>query len=174
MIRPLILSLVLAAALSASACAQTLTGRIIHVSDGDTVTLLTKDNASLRIRVSGIDAPEKKQAWGARSRQAMMRCAYGKTAKVETNKKDRYGRLVGVVTVAGTDCGLSLLKSGLAWFYAAYERELPAAKRSVYRAAEQDARKKKRGLWQDNAPQAPWEWRKAQKTKTSAPSGRTI
>ena len=170
MIRPLILSLALTAALAASASAQTLTGRIIHVSDGDTVTLLTQESASLRIRVSGIDAPEKKQAWGARSRQAMMRCAYGKTAQVETHKKDRYGRLVGVVTADGTDCGLALLKSGLAWFYSAYERELPAAKRPLYCAAEKEARQKKRGLWQDNAPQAPWEWRKAQKAKAAAPS----
>lgn len=164
--RPL---LTLAAALFIlPASAETLSGRIIHVADGDTVTLLTAQKTSVRVRVAGIDAPEKKQAWGARSRQAMMRCAYQKSARVETHKKDRYGRQVGIVTVNGEDCGLTLLKSGLAWFYAAYERELPAQKRALYRAAQDNAKKMKRGLWQDSAPQAPWEWRKAQKAKASA------
>ena len=122
--------------LSASApCAAevqtTLAGRIIRVSDGDTVTLLTADKKSIRIRLAGIDAPESKQAWGTRARQAMMSCAYGKTAVVLSHKTDRYGRRVGLLTVNGVDCGLQLLHSGLAWLYVANELELPYKVRNV-------------------------------------------
>ena len=159
----LLLAVILSACLVTPAAAERLTGRIIHVADGDTVTLLTGQNQSVRIRLSGIDAPEKRQPFGTRAREKMAFCAKGKTAVVDTHKKDRYGRQVGTVTVAGTDCGLELLKSGLAWYYAAYEKELPAAKRLPYRNAESAARRQKRGLWQDKSPQAPWDWRKAQR-----------
>lgn len=164
----LLLTVILSACLVTPAAAERLTGRIIHVADGDTVTLLTGQNQSVRIRLSGIDAPEKRQPFGTRAREKMAFCAKGKTAVVDTHKKDRYGRQVGTVTVAGTDCGLELLKSGLAWYYAAYEKELPAAKRLPYRNAESAARRQKRGLWQDKNPQAPWDWRKIQKMKYSS------
>ena len=159
----LLFTVLLCVGLLSPAAAEHLTGRIIHIADGDTVTLLTEQNQSVRIRLSGIDAPEKRQPFGTRAREKMTSCAKGKHAVVDTHKKDRYGRQAGTVTVAGTDCGLELLKSGLAWYYAAYEKELPAAKRLPYRHAEDNARKMKRGLWQDKNPQAPWDWRKVQR-----------
>ena len=160
--------LLLAVVLTAPAAAERLTGRIIHVADGDTVTLLTAQKESVRIRLSGIDAPEKRQPFGTRSKEKMAACAYGKNAVVETHKKDRYGRRVGIVTVAGTDCGQELLKAGLAWYYTAYAKELPAAKRLPYQNAERAARQMKRGLWQDKNPQAPWDWRRAQRKAAAA------
>jgi endonuclease YncB( thermonuclease family) len=75
------------------------------------------------VRVPGIDAPEKKQPFGDRSKQAMSECAFSKQALVEWNKTDRYGRTIGKVVVDGIDCGLQVVEKGLAWHYKAYAKE---------------------------------------------------
>ncbi len=112
--------------------ADELTGKVIHVADGDTVTLLTPDKQQVRIRIGGIDAPEKAQPFGNRSKQNMDRMAHGKEALADCPKTDRYGRKVCKVWVQPADCptcgltldvGLAQVSAGLALWYRAYAKE---------------------------------------------------
>jgi endonuclease YncB( thermonuclease family) len=149
--------------------AQSLAGRVIGVSDGDTITFLDANKTQHKIRLSGIDAPESGQAFGDRSKKSLSDCAFGKTAIVDGNKTDRYGRTVAKVVVNGTDCNLRQIELGVAWHFKKYESEQPVAERSSYAAAEVVARQAKRGLWADARASAepPWEWR----TKKTAGAG---
>jgi endonuclease YncB( thermonuclease family) len=135
--------------------AGTLVGKVVAVADGDTVTLLDRDNRQHRIRLAGIDAPEKKQPYYQASRQHLAKLAFGRVATVEWSKTDRYKRIVGNVIVAGEDVGLLQVRAGYAWWYRDYAREQSAEDRRRYEAAELDARKLRRGLWQDAAPVEP-------------------
>lgn len=110
--RLLLLSLALLAPL---AYAETLTGRVVGIADGDTITVLDTSNQQNRIWLNGIDAPEKKQPFGSRAKQNLSSRAFGKDAQVEWSKLDRYGRIVGKVIVDGQDVGLQQLQAGLAW-----------------------------------------------------------
>ena len=139
--------------------AETLQGRVVHVADGDTVTLLVEGPQQLKIRLSGIDAPEKAQAFGQRSKEHLGGLVHGQQVTVVTNKRDKYGRQVGQVMLGSTDVNLEQLRAGLAWFYRAYERELSEELRSSYAAAEQEARAAGLGLWKDREPVPPWVWR---------------
>lgn len=140
-------------------------GKVIHVADGDTLTLLLEDKTSIKVRVNGIDAPEKKQAWGTRSAQNMKRLVDGAQVLVRAYKKDRYGRHVGQVFAGDVDAGLEQVRAGLAWVYRAYDKELSASDRAAYYSAEQSARSARLGLWSDATPVAPWDWRKARKAQ---------
>ena len=91
----------------------------------------------------------------------MSDCAFGKQADVEWKKLDRYGRIIGKLTVAGVDCGLRQIELGLAWHYKAYEREQPQAGRQAYAEAENASQKARKGLWKDANPTPPWEFRHA-------------
>jgi endonuclease YncB( thermonuclease family) len=142
---------------------EQLTGKVVGVSDGDTLTVLVQRDQSLeqiKVRVSGIDAPEKAQAFGDRSRQGLSDCAFAKKVQVEVIKLDRYGRSVGKVISQGTDCGLRQIELGLAWHYKAYAREQSPADRQSYAAAEDVAHERKRGLWADPAAIPPWDFRR--------------
>ena len=154
--------------LSIFAQAEELTGKVVSVADGDTLTLLTFDKQQHRIRISGIDAPEKAQPFGDRSRQNLLAMARGKDARAECPKTDRYGRKVCKVWVQPSDCptcGLTLdvgyaqISTGLAWWYRAYAREQSAEDRGRYESEENEARLRKRGLWVDDVPVPPWGWR---------------
>jgi len=147
-----------------------LTGRIVAIADGDTVTLLGEHNEQYKIRVAGIDAPEKKQAFGTRAKEKMSQLVYGKPVTVEWKKRDMYGRIIGKIFVASGECrvssclknidvGLNQIENGLAWHYKQYEKEQSAADRVAYANAEVDARSKKIGLWSENNPIPPWEFR---------------
>ena len=149
--------------LSTDAAAYDLNGRVIAVSDGDTVKLLTADNQTYKIRLAGIDAPEKKQAFGSESKKALSNCAEGKAATIDGNKKDRYGRIVGKVIVAGVDCNLRQIQLGMAWHYKKYEKEQDVEDRSRYAHEEYLAQKSRIGLWTDTAVLAPWDYRKLRK-----------
>lgn len=144
---------------SKTADTATLEGKVVGVSDGDTITVLSNGNEQTHVRIMGIDAPEKKQAYGQRSKQSMSECAFGKTVAVEWNKKDRYGRTIGKVIAEGVDCGLSQIELGMAWHYKTYAREQSTADRDAYSNAETNARAKKMGLWFDSNPEAPWTFR---------------
>lgn len=109
------------------AIADTLVGKVVAVADGDTVTVLTDEHRQVKVRIAGIDAPEKSQAFGQAAKKAMSDCAFGKQAGVEWKKLDRYRRTIGKLTVDGVDCGLRQIELGLAWHYKAYEREQAAA-----------------------------------------------
>ena len=150
------------------ALAATLAGRVVGVSDGDTVTLLTAENRQFKIRLSGIDAPEKKQPFGAHAKETLARQLFGQPVTVEWSKTDRYGRIVGKVEVGGVDANLEQVREGSAWVYTQYLRELPLADRKLYLEAERLAKGERRGLWRDEQPQAPWQWRK---DRRAAPHG---
>ena len=140
--------------------AAELTGLVVGVSDGDTITVLTVDKTSYKIRLVGIDAPESRQAFGQASKQHLSALVYKKPVTVLWDKKDRYGRTLGKVMVDGTDVCLEQIKAGVAWHYKRYASEQPAQDRADYVAAEDRAKGERIGLWSDARPTAPWDWRK--------------
>jgi endonuclease YncB( thermonuclease family) len=175
-----LITALIGALLTGPAGASTLAGRIVAVADGDTLTILTDDHKQHRIRVAGIDAPEKRQAFGTRSRENLARMAHGKAAVADCPKTDRYGRKVCKVFVQPADCpqcgktldvGYAQISAGLAWWYRRYAKEQSIEDRGRYESEETDARLRKRGLWSDPAAVAPWDWR--QKSRTArAPDAR--
>jgi endonuclease YncB( thermonuclease family) len=118
-------SLVLACLLPSLVCAQQLAGRVVGVTDGDTITLLDDSRQQHKIRIAGIDAPERKQPFGNRSKQHLSLLAYGKQATADCYKRDRYGRLICTVYVSGQDMGLAQLDNGMAWWFRKYANEQP-------------------------------------------------
>lgn len=157
--RPISRSLLLAAVLAMplpGAAAETLTGRVVSVTDGDTLTILTPQQKQVRIRLFGIDAPEKDQLWSQQARRFLSDGVFGRQVRVEVRGTDRYGRALGVVyarTPAGNvlDTNESIVEAGLAWAYVRYSKD--------YVPQEQRARKDQFGIWKDAKPVPPWEWR---------------
>lgn len=142
------------------ASAQPLIGRVVGVSDGDTVTVLLPERAQLKVRLAGIDAPEKRQPFGQRAKQRLSALVFGKTVTLVGSKRDRYRRVVAKILVEGQDANLEMVASGLAWHYKQYEVEQSAGDRVAYSRAEEGARSKRRGLWLDAQPLPPWEFRR--------------
>ena len=132
---------------------------MVSVADGDTITLLDSNHRQHRIRIGGIDAPEKAQPFGQRSKQHLAELAFGEAAKADCYKVDRYGWDVCTVYVNGQDVGLAQHDAGLAWWYRKYAHEQLPRDRIDYEAAEDRAAADRTGLWQDANPVAPWEWR---------------
>jgi Micrococcal nuclease (thermonuclease) homologs len=149
-------------------CAATdsLSGRIVSVADGDTVTLLDANLRQHRIRLSGIDAPEKRQPFGHRSRLHLGTLVFGRQVTADCPKTDRYKRAVCRIEVDGIDANLAQVEAGMAWHYKAYSREQSPADRWRYAKAEDRARDARQGLWADRAPMAPWDFRKARRKNT--------
>ena len=145
--------------LPALAFSAQLAGRVVGIADGDTLTLLDAGNQQYKVRIGGIDAPEKRQAFGQRSKENLSRLAFSKTAQADCPKQDRYRRHVCTVTVDGRDVGLEQIRAGLAWWYRKYADEQPAAQRVDYENAEATARRQRAGLWMESAPVPPWEFR---------------
>jgi len=139
--------------------AETLSGVVIGVADGDTLTVLDADKVQHKIRLAGIDAPEKMQAFGNRSKESLSDLVFEKTVNVETNKRDRYRRDIGKLLVNGRDVNLVQVERGMAWFYRKYQREQSPNDRKLYEAAEDAAKDGKKGLWRDTDPVPPWEFR---------------
>lgn len=155
------------------------TGVVVGVADGDTVTVLDADKTQQKVRVAGIDAPEKAQPFGQRAKERMSGLVFGKEVRLEGDKRDRYGRTVAKVWVSPPDCqrcsktldaGLAVLTSGLAWHYKKYQNEQSAEDRERYAFAENDARSKRAGLWSEADPVPPWDWRKSRRSG----DGRTL
>lgn len=119
------------------AAADTLQGRVVGVADGDTVTVLDSTNTQWKIRLMGIDAPEKKQAFGSKSKEHLSDQIFNKHVSVEYYKKDKYGRTVGKITADGVDTNLEQVKSGMAWHYKKYQKEQSVEDRSLYAHAEE-------------------------------------
>jgi len=151
--------------------AATLTGQVVKVADGDTVTVLAQNGTRYRVRFLGIDAPEKNQAFGQDSRQNLDRLVYRKQVTVDYNGNDRYGRIVGKVLLDGKNINLEQIKSGSAWFYRHYAKDVA---RKAYEAAEDAAKSAKLGLWKDASPTPPWDFRASERkaTDTSGRHGR--
>lgn len=141
--------------------------RVVGVSDGDTLTCLTSASRQVKVRLAEIDAPESRQPYGSRAKQALSELAFGKQVVLQVQDTDRYGRSVARVLVGGADVNAELVRQGAAWVYRQYNRD-----RSLI-ALEKQARAAKRGLWAlpESERMAPWEWRKAGSEQRQARPG---
>ena len=137
------------------AAAKVIHGRVVGVSDGDSVTVLDAQKTQYKIRLAGIDAPERAQAYGQRAKESLSDLVFGKLVDVEWSKQDRYGRIVGMITLAGVDINLEQIKRGMAWHYKQYQNEQSPEDRVAYAQSESQARDKRLGLWRDPAPIEP-------------------
>lgn len=135
-----------------------LTGKIVRVSDGDTVVLLDSTNIQHKIRLDGIDCPERTQDYGTKATDFTKNLCAGKYVKVDVAGIDKYKRVLGVLWVDGANVNEELLKNGLAWQYK-YNNS------AQYKIFENNARKKKLNIWSMSNPTAPWDFRKEEKTK---------
>lgn len=148
--------------------AEILTCRIVALSDGDTFTCLDSDKSQHKIRLANIDTPEKDQPYGAKAKHLLSSLIFAKQVEVEAQGTDRYGRTIGLVTIAGLNVNREMVERGAAWVYHQYNRDpaLPAVERRAQAAA--------RGVW--GLPQAqiiaPWEWRKLGRSLNSEFSSR--
>lgn len=127
---------------------------VVSISDGDTLTVLESGNKQVKIRLAYVDAPEKRQNYGARARESLASLCYGKDASYRVVDVDRYGRSVALVTCGGVQVNQAQVERGYAWAYRRYNPD-PAIDR-----LEQAARAAKNGLWADAAPVPPWEFRR--------------
>lgn len=137
---------------------STATYKVIGIADGDTLTVL-KDNKRVKIRLGGIDAPERKQAFGNRARESLEELCAGKQASYQTQDIDRYGRVVAQVTCDGNDANRAQVERGLAWVYVKYNKDVALT------ALEARARAERRGLWADTRPVEPWKWRQSERER---------
>jgi endonuclease YncB( thermonuclease family) len=153
--RPFLLLPFLLAAHAASG--ETISGKVVSVTDGDTLTVQDGASKRHRIRLAEIDAPERRQAFGAKSRQSLAEICMQKPAVVETVEKDSSKRLVGKVSCAGVDANTEQVRRGMAWVFAG--AMLP---NSPLPEMEANARLRRLGLWAGDKPEPPWEWRKRQ------------
>jgi endonuclease YncB( thermonuclease family) len=154
-----------AAALAAAAGlahAHEVGGRVVAVQDGDTVTILDAARVQHRVRIAGIDAPEKSQAFGEVAKQSLARLVHGRHVEARCPKRDRFGREVCSVFLGTRDVGLEQVQAGYAWWYREYAREQRPEDRVAYEAAEAGARQARRGLWHDPAPEPPSAFRRQQ------------
>lgn len=149
--------------------ADVLEGYVVAVADGDTITILDATKQKHRIRINAIDAPEKGQAFGERSKKNLSRLAFQKNARLECHKTDQYGRKICKLWVQPSDCprcgktldvGLAQITGGMAWWFRRFAKEQSPEDRGRYESAEQEARLRRWGLWQDNDPVPPWEFRR--------------
>jgi endonuclease YncB( thermonuclease family) len=148
------------------ASAGSLTGRVVRVTDGDTIVVLDSNNAQHKIRLTGIDAPERKQAFGTKSKEHLSESVAGKFVVVEYSKRDYYKRILGKVLLSGEDMNLEQLRAGLAWHYKKYQNEQSLRDRKQYTNVEIEAREELRGLWNDPQPIPPWDYRHGQRSRT--------
>jgi endonuclease YncB( thermonuclease family) len=146
-------------------------GKVVGVSDGDTITVLDSKKEQHKIRVSGIDAPEKGQEFGNKAKEQLSDLVYGKTVNLPDAKIDKYGRTVSRVLVGNTDAGLAMIQAGMAWHYKKYEIEQSPADRVRYSEAEVSARGAKIGLWSQVTPTRPEDFRYESKAPKAAGSG---
>lgn len=140
-----------------------LEGQVVKVSDGDTITVLDSSKTQHKIRLAGIDAPEKKQDFGNAAKKILAGKVAGQTVCVSWHKKDKYGRLVGNVLVGNQLANLQMIQEGFAWHYKKYAGEQTADEQTVFAQAETSARLAVIGLWSQPYPVAPWDWRDGQK-----------
>ena len=132
-------------------------GKCTRVSDGDTIHVVTDGNVKFKVRLDRIDAPEKDQPYGKESTAYLTKLIKGRTVRVEWQKKDKYGRVLGIVYLDKTDINLKMVETGSAWHYSYFD------KTPAYAAAEAAAKEKRLGFWQGETPISPYEWRRAKR-----------
>ena len=140
--------------------AQVLSGKVVKIADGDTFTLLVNNHDQVKVRLDGIDTPENKQSFGNKAKQYLSSMIWGVPVTVKVLKKDRYGRSIGKVSTAKVkDVNLEMIKAGYAWHYKEYNKD------KSYASAENNARKRKLGIWKDKNPIKPQVFRKTKHKK---------
>jgi len=161
---PIFITLVL---ISVACFSEEMTGQVVSIADGDTLTLLVDGRKQVKIRLAEIDTPEKRQPYGNKARQALAALAFKRDVSVMWSEQDRYGRVVGRVFVDGLDVNAEMVRNGHAWVYRQYAKD-----ESLF-ALEDEARAAKRGLWamSETDKMPPWEWRRARRntSKTKSP-----
>lgn len=129
-----------------------LSGKVVSIHDGDTITILTEQKQQIKVRLFGIDAPELKQPYGKKSKQFLANLIAGEVVEVDESGKDRYKRTIGTIYLNGADINAKMVENGYAWAYRKFSKK--------YTAHESQAKKQDLGLWRDKEPIPPWEWRK--------------
>lgn len=163
--RGLVALLIAVATLLQPVTAEEITGRVVSVADGDTLTLL-HGREQLKIRLTEIDGPERGQPFGRRSAQSLRALCTGQLARVVLAGKDRYQRSLGRVWCAGVDANAEQIRRGMAWVYDHYVTD-----RSLY-PLQDAARAGRRGLWADAAPVPPWQWRRGVRSADASDAAR--
>lgn len=168
----IIVKLILLFTLTPSTAVADVTGRVVSVTDGDTIKVLDANKAQHKVRLTGIDAPERKQPYGEVSKEYLAKLVAGKEVFVESDKNDRYGRVLGKVWVQPSDCPTcdktldanhAQVVAGMAWWYRYYSKQQSTENRGRYESAEVEAKTSARGLWADPNPINPYDWRKKQR-----------
>lgn len=148
-----------------------ISGRVVSVSDGDTITLDT-GNGKVKVRLLAIDSPEvtchgqirncreSGQAFGREAKEALTKAVLKKELKVRLNGESTYDRMVGTLFYNGLDVNYLLVQEGFAWHSAKFANQQPGSDAEKYAEAQERARAAQKGLWSDPSPEAPWEWRK--------------
>jgi micrococcal nuclease len=153
LIFPGLLFVLLPLSLLAQSNPRVFQGKVVSVADGDTFTVLWNQN-QIRVRLEGIDCPEKGQPFGNNAKQAVSNMVFGKVVRVEEQSKDRYKRSIAKVYLPdGRSVNEEMLRMGMAWHFKKYSSDV------LYARLEQQARNAQRGLWSGANPIAPWEWR---------------
>lgn len=154
------IALVLVIILAAPAFGQSpgnseIKGRVVGITDGDTLTLLTPDNRQIKVRLADIDAPEHNQPYGEKAKQALSTLAFGQEARIVDKGLDKYGRTIGRVYVGSTDVNAALVSQGVAWVYRKYNADPKLLDLETF------AKNTKQGLWvlPESQRIPPWEWR---------------
>lgn len=138
--------------------------RVVGVTDGDSLSVVLH-GVQTKVRLEGIDAPEKAQDYGAAAKKVLAGIVSGREVEIVQTGTDRYRRTLARVYVGGADVSLAMLRAGMAWHFVRYNKDADLA------AAEREARKARRGLWSKPAPVPPWGWRKEKQQVETAPGG---
>lgn len=133
---------------------QKIFGKVVRISDGDTITILDSLNQQHRVRLHGIDSPEKGQDYYQVAKEYIGQLCFQREVEVSILKYDHYKRAIGKVYIDSTEVNVSMLKAGLAWHFLQFDKS------EEYALAEAEARLNKRNLWSLKTAQAPWEFRK--------------
>lgn len=143
------------AAVALQVGAECVVGKVTRVSDGDTLWVTDVANVKHKVRLDRIDAPEKDQPWGKESAATLKGWVYGREVRIDYKKRDKYGRILGIVFSGTNEVNLAMVRSGSAWHYSYFD------KTPAYGAAEREAKGARRGLWSQHNPINPYDWRKA-------------
>ena len=140
--------------------AGSITGKVVSVSDGDTITILDSSKKTHKIRFEHIDTPEKNQAYGQAAKKHLSTLVFGKIVEAKVKTKDRYGRSIATIFLEDKNINLEMVKAGYAWHYKIYSKDKSFAEAEVI------SRKAKKGLWQESKPVPPWEFRRSGRKQT--------
>jgi endonuclease YncB( thermonuclease family) len=156
-------AILVVSALAAAKPHYAIAGKVVSIADGDTLTVLDDANVQHKIRLAGIDAPERKQAFGNKARQALGDKVFGQSVRVDVIDVDRYRREVGRIFLGSRFINQEMVQDGFAWRYPQYDKP------GEFTAAEADAREHHRGLWTDPSPEPPWKFRRSRRGASARP-----